>query len=122
MRPFDHMTPQAVTLCSRVSNRPMTANEQNQGVFSPKKYFTEQEVNAAKTISDLCCIDPARALALKEAGQALPPEIFTILILSIGARVGFQELEQLLNLPARSAKVLARIGLQDLIRRGIIKA
>lgn len=100
----------------------MTANEQNQGVFSPKKYFTEQEVNAAKTISDLCCIDPARSLALKEAGQALPPEIFTILILSIGARVGFQELEQLLNLPARSAKVLARIGLQDLIRRGIIKA
>lgn len=81
--------------------------------------FTESDLRVARAIFEECAVGPLDSEVLRQARAILPSWVFTAVVLVCGCRVGLENLEKTQGWPARSAKLVVAIGLEELARRGV---
>lgn len=120
MKPFRRITPEARALCLAAAKSGRLHAVKNSNRLRPGGFFHPDEMRVADSFAEACVVDTTTDGLLDRAASNLPPEIFTVLVLSLGARLGFEAVEKAMGIPVRSAKLLAAIGLGHLIWMGVL--
>lgn len=121
MKLFKTITPEVSALIqfADASNKPIPPlvylHQSHRFKLEGRTYAAGQEFAAA------CSLWPASSDFLNRASDLLPDLVFSCLVLSLGCRMKAEEVEKLLDIPFRSAKLLVWMGLIHLLDAGVVK-
>lgn len=119
---FDSMNEKVAEIVEKAAGQKGFHPLLSPGVYAqrPGSIIERQHLRAAQSIMESCAVDPMNSEVLHEAARILPGWVFTALVLVCACRLRFERLEEIQGWPARSAKVVVAIGLDELIRRGVV--
>lgn len=83
-------------------------------------WFIQPHIEAANAVSEVCDLATLDPAPLNCIADHLHPWAFTALVLVCGCRFGLERTEEIMGWPARSAKQILAMSLDDLIRAAVL--
>lgn len=112
---FDKLTPEAAALAKfawdKRTRHPILES-------APGRWNKDQE-DVARMVRELCYLEGESSETLAQIAGFLPPWVFTAVVLSCACCMGLEKIEQTNGWPARSARLIIQIGLDEIKRRGV---
>ena len=81
--------------------------------------WTYDQKETAQVVRECCFVEGLESETLAQISGFLPPWVFTAVVLTCGCNMGLEKMEEIQGWPARSAKLVVQIGLDEIKRRGV---